>query len=298
MNSNDNNALETRMPDILPACLGGETCVELVDTKCVQYTGAGLPLLNINPNDRLDVILGKLGMLLQNATGTAPGIYNCTSTELGRSDENGSPGINTPSVYFIDCSSLQYGQQNVVKATVAGIYGIAITIPRTGEIPSVTWTSKAVGDILYSYNAVDIASGKTVILMYADDTIVHQRASDSAYLATYPAPILENTTIFHNTTENDFNLVNPNGNVIMSLPNKSARQIRTHTIIGSPGTWSLQSANPAFLYGISLMRNIDANNTWTDLNPLASGNYELSFINADNVNYSFCLYDYIPLIKY
>lgn len=43
-------------------CLNGESCAELIDAGCVNYTGKPLVNINVNPKDRLDEILVKLNV--------------------------------------------------------------------------------------------------------------------------------------------------------------------------------------------------------------------------------------------
>lgn len=47
-----------------PTCTDGEPCAEILNAKCVKYTGVDITCLTITTNDRLDVILGKIATAL------------------------------------------------------------------------------------------------------------------------------------------------------------------------------------------------------------------------------------------
>lgn len=63
---NDNNALITNLPVVLPACVNGEVCTEVTDSKCAIYSGPVLSNLGISPLDRLEGILGKIDAAIGN----------------------------------------------------------------------------------------------------------------------------------------------------------------------------------------------------------------------------------------
>lgn len=48
------------VPAIIPVCIDPEYCAELYDTKCVIYKGQSLSAINVQQNDRLDIILEKI----------------------------------------------------------------------------------------------------------------------------------------------------------------------------------------------------------------------------------------------
>ena len=48
------------VPAIIPVCANPEYCSELVDSRCVIYTGTDLTSIGVLQNDRLETILQKI----------------------------------------------------------------------------------------------------------------------------------------------------------------------------------------------------------------------------------------------
>lgn len=46
--------------ELLPECEGGEPCEQVIEDKCVIYTGEAVVSLDIATGDRLDTVLAKI----------------------------------------------------------------------------------------------------------------------------------------------------------------------------------------------------------------------------------------------
>lgn len=52
------------VPVLVPVCDDPEFCAELIDTKCVVYTGPPLANLGVTTGERLDSILSKINQAI------------------------------------------------------------------------------------------------------------------------------------------------------------------------------------------------------------------------------------------
>ncbi len=80
--------VQTPPPEVIIPCVAGESCAEITNAKCVQYSGANLTNISVLTNDRLDVILNKININHQ-AAGLVIG--NTPSTALSGAGTTGSP---------------------------------------------------------------------------------------------------------------------------------------------------------------------------------------------------------------